>query len=151
MATGATSTSIRRERSRLHQRPSHVRIILLGALIAALAGCAGSGDRPTFAAMTESPADYDGEKVTVEAGFYGGFEVSVLTSGFAESFPPQPIEPLVWVGAGPSEECLQDAEGRVRWAERVEASGTFRYDPGGGFGHLGAYEMALEDARITCL
>jgi hypothetical protein len=38
----------------------------------------------------------------------------------------------------------------VVWAEDVTATGTFRYDPDGGFGHLGAYDMALEDARVTC-
>ncbi|MGH2691017.1 MAG: hypothetical protein ACRDHM_00750 [Actinomycetota bacterium] len=126
-------------------------MILLVIPLAALVACAGTGEQVTFAAVTESPGDYDGQRVTVEAGYYGAFEVSVLTSGFAESFPPQPVEPLVWVGAGPSEECLEDAEGGVRWAERVEASGVFRYDAGGGFGHLGAYEMTLQDAEITCL
>lgn len=128
-----------------------MRIILLGAVLVTSVACAGPSDRPTFAAVTESPGDYDGQRVTVQAGYYGAFEVSVLTSGFTESFPPQPVEPLVWVGAGPPEECLQDSEGRVRWADRVQASGVFRYDPQGGFGHLGAYEMALDDARITCL
>jgi hypothetical protein len=128
-----------------------VRRFLLGALIVSLASCAGSGEQVTLAAVTGSPEDFDGEQVTLEAGYYGAFEVSVLTSGFAESFPPQPVEPLVWVGAGPPEDCLEDAEGGVRWAERVEASGVFRYEPGGGFGHLGSYEMALEDARITCI
>jgi hypothetical protein len=128
-----------------------VRIILLGTLVAVLAACAGSSGQVTFAELTESPGDHDGEVVAFEAGYYGAFEESVLTSGFAESFPPQPMKPLIWVNGGPPEDCLQDAEGGVRWAERVEASGTFRYEPGGGLGHLGVYEMALDVERIACL
>lgn len=116
-----------------------------------LAACGGAADAPSFSALVERPADFDGESITIESGYYGAFEVSVLTSGFAESFPPQPVEPLIWVGASPEGECLQDAGGMASFAERVEATGTFRYDPDKGFGHLGAYDMTLEDARLTCL
>ena len=146
--SGATPASIRRERSRLHI--GFARPILIGLVVGALAACGGSGEQVTFAEMTANPADHDGQRVTVDAGYYGAFEVSVLTSGFAESFPPQPMDPLVWVSAGPPEDCLEDAEGGIRWAEAVEASGVFRYDPEKGFGHLGAYDMTLQDATITC-
>jgi hypothetical protein len=86
----------------------------------------------------------------VEAAYYGSFEVSVLTSGFRESFPPQPIDPLVWVGVGPPERCLEEAE-MATWSDRVVAEGTFRHDPDGGLGHLGGYDMAIEDAALTCI
>jgi hypothetical protein len=117
-----------------------------------LGGCAGSDGQEelTLATVLEDPEGYDGERVTFEAGYYGAFEVSVLTPGFAESFPPQPMEPQIWVNAGPPEDCLQREETQV-WAEQVRATGVFRYDPERGFGHLGAYEMALEDATITCV
>ena len=123
------------------------------AITALLVACGGSQDPVTFRLphLTEDPGAFNGERVTIQGGYYGAFEVSVLTSGFAESDPPQPVGPLVWVSASPPEDCLQSAEGGVRWAERVEASGVFRYDPEGGFGHLGAYEMALDDATLTCL
>ena len=146
----ATPASIRRESWRLH---SAFRLALTLGAVVALAGC-GGGDRDvrdaTFSSITADPAEFDGRKVTFEAAYYGAFEVSVLTSGFAESFPPQPIDPQIWVGASPPEACLERAE-RSSWADAVEATGTFRYDPDKGFGHLGAYDMALENARMTCL
>jgi hypothetical protein len=130
-----------------------VKIFALFAAAVFLGSCAGSSggeEELTLAAVLDDPDGYDGERVTFEAGYYGAFEVSVLTPGFAESFPPQPMEPQIWVNAGPSEECLQREE-RSAWAERVRASGVFRYSAERGFGHLGAYEMALEDATLTCL
>jgi hypothetical protein len=130
-----------------------VKLVALIVAAVLLGGCGGSSnDQEELALSTvlEDPAEYDGERITFEAGYYGAFEVSVLTPGFAESFPPQPMEPHIWVNAGPPEECLQREE-RLAWAERVRATGVFRYDPERGFGHLGAYEMALEDATITCL
>ena len=130
-----------------------MKLIALVAAAVLLAGCAerfGGPEEVTFGALLENPDAYEGGQVTFEAGYYGAFEVSVLTPGFAESFPPQPMEPQIWVNAGPPDECLQREE-RSTWAERVRATGVFRYDPGKGFGHLGAYRYALEDATITCL
>lgn len=130
-----------------------MRRILLLAITAVLVACGGSNDPVAFRLpdLTEDPGAFNGEHVKIQGGYYGAFEISVLTSGFSESFPPQPVGPLVWVGVSPPEECLRSAERGVRWAESVEAAGVFRYDSEGGFGHLGTYEMALEDARITCL
>ncbi len=130
-----------------------MRIVALLVTALLLGGCGAASDErsePSFTAILEDPEEYDGERVTFEAGYYGAFEVSVLTSGFAESFPPQPVEPLVWVNAGPTGQCLEREE-TVTWAEGVRASGIFQYDPERGFGHLGAYEMALEDPTITCV
>ncbi len=130
-----------------------MRLIALVAATVFLGGCAerfGGPEEVALAALLEDPVAYEGGQVTFNAGYYGAFEVSVLTPGFAESFPPQPMEPQIWVNAGPPEECLQREE-MSAWAERVRATGTFRYDPERGFGHLGAYEMALEDATLTCL
>jgi hypothetical protein len=99
--------------------------------------------------VTADPSAFDDASVRLRAAYFSSFEVSVLTTGFAESHPPQPVEPLVWVVASPPDRCLQRAGGAA-WADAVVASGTFRYDPEGGFGHLGEYEMALQDARLTC-
>jgi hypothetical protein len=103
----------------------------------------------TLQAVSADPEAYDGQPVRLESGYYGAREASVLTPGFAESYPPQPMEPMVWVGAAPPASCLEEAQG-ITWAERVIAQGTFRYDEGEGFGHLGQYDMALEDAILTC-
>jgi hypothetical protein len=112
-------------------------------------GSSASDDLLTLQAVAADPEAYDGEAVRLETGYYGAREASVLTAGFAESYPPQPMDPMVWVSAAPPQDCLEEAEG-VSWADRMIAEGTFRYDPDGGFGHLGAYDMALEDATLTC-
>lgn len=99
--------------------------------------------------VTADPSAFDDAPVRVRAAYFSSFEVSVLTTGFAESHPPQPVEPLVWVVASPPDRCIERAAG-AGWADAVVASGTFRYDPDGGFGHLGEYEMALQEATLTC-
>jgi hypothetical protein len=99
--------------------------------------------------VTADPSAFDDASVRLRAAYFSSFEVSVLTSGFAESHPPQPIDPLVWVVAAPPNKCIERAAGAA-WAEEVIASGIFRYDPEGGFGHLGGYKMALQDATVTC-
>lgn len=106
-------------------------------------------DLLTLQAVTSDPSQYDGRPVRLEGGYYAAREASVLTPGFAESYPPHPLEPAVWVGAAPPSGCLEEAEG-IAWAERVIAEGIFRYDAGEGFGHLGQYDMALENATLTC-
>jgi hypothetical protein len=121
--------------------------------VAVVTGCAGRAEPHAEALqLTEVIADpeaHDGDRVTVRAGYYSSFEVSVLTMGFAESRPPRPADAEVWVVARPPSGCTRHAQGAT-WAEEVIATGTFRYDPDDGFGHLGAYDMALEDARLTC-
>jgi hypothetical protein len=125
-------------------------VALLAAGCAERSGPAGGGpQKVTFEELTRRPEAYDGGSVEVEAGYYAAFEVSVLTSGFAESYPPQPVEPTIWVAATPPDECLQRADG-ITWADTVRATGTFRYDPDNGFGHLGAYRMTLEDVSLDC-
>jgi hypothetical protein len=120
-----------------------------------LLGCAegtGNGLLTAPAPLREVAADpeaFDDHELRIRAAFYSSFEVSVLTTGFAESHPPQPVEPLVWVVASPPDRCLERAAGAA-WADDVVASGTFAYDPEGGFGHLGEYEMALQDATLSC-
>jgi hypothetical protein len=128
------------------------RIVACLAAAALLAACAedhSDPDGPMLEDVITRPTSFDGREVSVRAAYYSSFEVSVLTSGFAGSHPPQPIEPLVWVAASPERRCTERAQGAA-WAERVIATGIFRYDPEGGFGHLGAYRMALEDAELTC-
>jgi hypothetical protein len=124
-------------------------VVVLATACAERSGPAGGPRKVSFGELTRQPDAFNGRRVEVEAGYYGAFEVSVLTSGFAESYPPQPVEPTIWVSATPPERCLQQAE-RVTWADTVRATGTFRYDPDDGFGHLGAYPMTLEDASLAC-
>ncbi|MGH2677425.1 MAG: hypothetical protein ACRDHB_03560 [Actinomycetota bacterium] len=118
-----------------------------------LLGCAEASeprDSPqALQDVTADPSAFDDAPVRLRAAYFSSFEVSVLTAGFAESHPPQPVEPLVWVVASPPDRCVERAAGAA-WADVVVAWGTFRYDPEGGFGHLGEYEMTLQDATLKC-
>ena len=132
--------------------------IVGAALGIALVACGGSAtERPpegpaevSFEQLVEDPGRWTGSEISVESGYLASFEVSVLTSGFAESYPPQPTQPQVWVeGAAPTGPCVEEARGTT-WAEAVVATGTFTYRADGGLGHLGTYDMALEDATLAC-
>ena len=118
-----------------------------------LLGCADASEpRDSSQALqdvTADPSAFDEAPVRLRAAYFSSFEVSVLTTGFAESHPPQPVEPLVWVVASPPDGCLDRAAGAA-WADAVVAWGTFHYNPEGGFGHLGEYEMTLQDATLKC-
>jgi hypothetical protein len=129
------------------------RTIAMALGVGLLAGCGDGAGRGAVeldvAEVTAHPAAYAGREITVRAGYYTAFEISVLTTGFAESYPPRPVDPLVWVVGSPPARCTEAAEG-ARWADEVAATGTFRFDPAAGFGHLGAYRMALQSARLAC-
>jgi hypothetical protein len=127
---------------------------LLGSALACalLVGCGSAGpgsSPPTFEDLVRDPGSYDGRHIELDTGYLTSFEVSVLTSGFAESYPPQPTRPMIWVSGSPPDRCLERASGTA-WSESVRAEGTFVYRPDGGLGHVGAYTMALEDAVLTC-
>ena len=134
-----------------------VRLLLVVGILTSCADAtgprSGDGEPIPLQEVIDDPDAFDGQRITIAAGYFGAFEVSVLTTGFAESFPPQPMEPLVWVGVSPVGPCLQiaadDGHGES-WADRVVATGTFAFEPEGGFGHLGMYDMQLADARIRC-
>jgi hypothetical protein len=113
-------------------------------------GPAGDGPSPsTLRQVLANRRAFDDRTVSVRTAYFSSFEVSVLTTGFAESHPPQPVEPVVWVDAAPPDRCM-DRTRDAAWAPSVVASGRFRFDPDSGFGHLGAYDMALEDATLSC-
>jgi hypothetical protein len=124
----------------------------LTVLLLAATACGATPDpseSTPLRAVVDEPEAYAGDRVVVTAAYYGSFEVSVLSTGFAEANPPEPVEPLIWVDAVPPEGCTERSRD-VTWAESVIASGRFEYDPDAGFGHLGAYNMALQDATLTC-
>jgi hypothetical protein len=130
--------------------------IVIALSVLWMASCADDGGPegdtpgpPTLREVLANRRAFDDRTLRVRAAYFSSFEVSVLTTGFAESHPPQPVEPVVWVDAAPPDRCME----RVRdaaWAESVVASGLFRFAPDSGFGHLGAYDMALEDATLSC-
>lgn len=124
------------------------RTLVLVVLALAVPACS-KASASTIQDLVADPAAFDGQEVRVTTGYLSSFEVSVLTSGFAESYPPQAMEPTVWVDVGLSGPCVEEAKG-VSWSEDAIASGVFSYEPDGGFGHLGAYKMILENATLSC-
>lgn len=98
--------------------------------------------------LLANPATFDGQLVRFRAAYVGSFEQSVLAGALAESYPPQPAEPTIWVDGEPEGPCLISDVG-VTWGE-VVAEGRFRYEEEGGLGHLGVYTMQLLDARLAC-
>jgi hypothetical protein len=133
-------------------RPFVARILVVAALCVSLSACndgwyGRKGGPVPLQDVLDHPEAFAGDRVEIATGYYGSFEVSVLTGGFAESHPPQPVDPLVWVNASPPASCRESVEGVV-WAERVVATGVL--ETGGGFGHLGQYEFELRDATIRC-
>ncbi len=131
------------------------RMLALTGLVALLAAACGSDDAPTgaedvdFPRLVEDPEAFNGRRVRVSAFYVSSFERSVLTGALTESYPPQAVDPTIWIAAPlPRGGCLRTDEG-VTWGE-VTAEGTFRFDPQGGFGHLMVWKMELHEAQLTC-
>ncbi|HEX6261302.1 MAG TPA: hypothetical protein VF097_00495 [Actinomycetota bacterium] len=136
--------------SRSTKRTKRIALVALIALATACGGDEGSvGPRDVeLESVLADPDGHDGERLRFRAFYVGSFELSVLTAALAESYPPQPAEPTIWVEARPRGDCVVSDVG-VTWAE-VVAEGVFRYEQGGGFGHLGIHRMQLEGARLAC-
>lgn len=129
-------------------------VVALGLVVVIATGCGGqqepAGVREVrIEEVLADPAAHEGQRLRFRAFYVGSFERSVLTAALAESYPPQPSEPMIWVDAEPrGGECVITDVG-VTWGE-VVAEGVLRVDEENGFGHLGIYSMLLEDARLTC-
>lgn len=129
-------------------------IALMTAAVLATGACGSEEDgsplqEVRFDDLMERPEAFDRRLVRLEAGVVRSDGVTLLTSAFAESFPPQAVEPTIFVRAAlPTGDCITRTEG-VAWG-RVHAQGRFRYEPDGEFGPLGVLPMALRDARLSC-
>jgi hypothetical protein len=116
--------------------------------------CGGDEPRPearhvALDRVLAAPWEFDGERVEFRATYVRWPEGAALADGLAESFPPQPSEPWIWVGAPPPEgDCLVEDLG-IAWGG-VVANGEFRYEEGGAFGPLGVLSMELASARLSC-
>lgn len=124
------------------------------AALVVLAVACGTEDGPVGTREVEiedviaDPQAHEGQRVRFTAFYVGSFEESVLAAALAESYPPQPAQPAIWVEAQPQGGCLISDAG-VTWGE-VVAEGVLRHDEAGGFGHLGVFTMHLVDARVAC-
>lgn len=123
------------------------------ALLVLVAACGGEprtvGTRDVeIEELLADPGDFDGQRVRFRAAYVGSFERSVLTAALAESYPPQPAEPTIWVDAEPTGPCIIRDVG-VTWGQ-VVAAGVFRFEEDGGFGHLGVHTMQLLEPTLSC-
>lgn len=129
-------------------------IALIAAAVVATSGCGSEDPRDVpedvrLRHVLERPEAFDGRLVRLEAAVVRTDDVTLLTPGLAESYPPQAVEPTIYVGASlPDGGCITRAEG-VAWGE-VRAEGRFRHEEEGAFGPLGVLPMALRDARLSC-
>lgn len=126
-------------------------VVAVGLIVASCGEDPSSGPpfRGELARVLADPEAFDGRRVEVRAWLVERLEAQVLTSGLAESYPPQAVEPTVWLRASrPLGACLTSDAG-TSWG-RVRASGVFRYEPRGAFGPLGVLPMALVDASLAC-
>ena len=121
-------------------------------LLRATAGVAQ--DQPTFAELIRRPARFDGKQITVTGVFRGGYEYSCL---FEDRRAADRFEKLtdstnytIWIEGDPSvlrREKLSSADVQNQY---VRVTGTFHYStatPLGGFGHLGACSMMIDQIR----
>ena len=127
---------------------------LVACLLVLAAACGAEAPtaepfRGPIARVLAQPEAFDGRVVQVRAWYVDRLGEQVLASGLAESYPPQPAPPGVWVSAPePEGDCLTSDIG-VTWG-RVVATGVFRYEESGAFGPLGVLPMVLAGARLSC-
>lgn len=127
-------------------------LLLTLALLGSSCGGADGGVeafRGPIQRVLEDPAAFHGKRVEVRAWYVERSDEQLLSSGLAESYPPQPVEPTVWISASePEGDCLASDIG-VTWG-RVVATGTFHLDERGAFGPFGVLPMTLSGARLAC-
>ena len=130
---------------------------LVGALIAGLfllAACGEEGGmgagttQVTLEQLAQDPDRYEGQQVRIDSAYYRDATLDVLTSGFRESFPPQPIDPMVTVDSRAPAGCLDTAPHQdVSWTESAFATGTFHV---GEDGSDGGPELLLLNSTVSC-
>jgi hypothetical protein len=104
--------------------------------------------RVTLEQLAQNPERYEGRQVRIGSAYYRNASLEVLTSGFRESFPPQPIDPLVTVDSSAPAGCLDSAPNQdVSWTESAVATGTFQV---GDEGPDGQPELLLLDSTVSC-
>ena len=112
----------------------------------------------TLEQLFANPNKYNGKQVIVEGFYFHGFEVIVLSerleySGYAEGHLV-PKGSMIWISEGIPREVYdklyqQEMMGPSERYGRVRIKGRFEY--GGKYGHIGAYDSQVVPSEIELL
>jgi hypothetical protein len=112
----------------------------------------------TLEQLLSNPGRYNGHQVTVEAFYFSGFEINVLSegldySGFAEGHLV-PKGRMVWVEGGIPKEVYdrlyqQQMMGPIERYGKVKMTGKFQ--SGGKYGHVGGYDYQIVLSSVELL
>ena len=136
--------------------------VLLLSIIGLTIGC--SKEQATevqvvnFDQLLTSPEQYNGQDVTIEGFFFHGFEIVVLSenlgySGYADGHLV-PKGKMLWIEGAISKEVydrlyIQEMMGPTERYGKILLKGKFEY--GGEYGHLGAYNSQLVPSEVEFL
>ena len=126
-----------------------------------LSACTGGDDTPpelTVGQLMSSPEKYNGDVVIVSGFYFHGFETIVLCedlkySGYSENHMI-PEGRYLWIEGGLPLEVydalyIQTEMGPNERYGKIEVTGKF--DTGGQFGHLGAYDSKIVPSEAKLL
>ena len=135
--------------------------IIASAILSALlvSGCVRpSAPTVTFDQLFSDPARYNGKTITLEGFYFSGFEIIVLaekleSSGYAEGHLI-PEGKMLWVESGIPKEIYdqlyqQQMMGPTERYGKIRVTGKFQF--GGKYGHLGAYESQITPSEVELL
>ncbi len=143
-------------------RTALVRILwgsIAALLLAGTASSCGSPSSPsglsdvtavTFRQLIRAPERYAGKTVRLTTSYHRADGIAVLTEGFAESWPPQPMRPSIAVDTKLRDRSCLDSRRGVKWSSDVLATGTFEMAAGNGSGDPDFGTFSLRDAVLRC-
>jgi hypothetical protein len=136
-------------------------LMTLLAILLVLPGCTNNREQSLDYSQLISQAEkYNGRIVTLEAYYFGGFEISALSgsAGPASSGPWRiaPSGPLIWVEGGMTQDLLDRM-----YKQAVVPSGysedigrlmiTGKFESGGKYGHLDGYRYQISITKAELL
>jgi hypothetical protein len=133
--------------------------VLLLLLSGAAAGCPRESTAVVaFDQLFDNPSRYHNKEITMEGFYFHGFEISVLSEDLAYSGYTEghiiPVGKMIWVAGGIQKE-IYDALTQQQMMGPVERYGkvgmTGKFECGGQYGHLGAYDKQITPTEIKIL
>ena len=131
-------------------------IFLIGAT---LTGCGSTAGNLTFDQLVAGAQKYNGKTVTMDAYYFGGFEISALAGSLETTdsggWRIIPQQPLIWVEGGISQEIIDrlfkqttTITGYTEYIGKLTVTGKFET---GKFGHLDAYQYQMTVTKAEVL
>jgi hypothetical protein len=136
--------------------------ILAVVIMIPITGCAGenqsNSNEVIFEQLISHPEKYNSKNITLEAFYFHGFEIIVLSdtlkySGYAEGHLI-PDGELIWIEGGiPLEVYNQLTQQQMMGPDerygKVRVKGKFEY--GGSYGHVGGYRFQIIPSVVELL